>query len=55
VRVTDALVPIPEPAARHVPAHPAEPDETELHGTAPLVVLHPLCHNQKSLGAQHLW
>ncbi len=39
VRVADALVPIPEPAARHVRAHPAETDETELHGTAPLVVL----------------
>ena len=31
--VADALVPGLEPAARHVAAHPAETDETELHGT----------------------
>ena len=55
-RVADALVPGLEPAARHVPAHPAETDEAELHGTAPVVVFRPLCHNQKALGgARPLW
>ncbi len=34
--------------ARHVRAHPAEPDEAELHETAPVEVVESLCHNSRS-------